>query len=258
MPGQGLRRRCVMHSVVRPLVASLVLSMAAFSPAVSARELPERFDATFLLEAAGTTFARTRWSLAPGAGDTYVSTSHTEPVGLFALVRDDTRVERSEWTYQGDWLQPLAYRYERTGKKGREIDIEFDWEKNVAYHNSPGATWRLPVPPGALDKFNYILALIRDLSRGERSVEYTIADGGRRLKHYTLTHVGEERIETALGTFDTVGMRREHGDGRRSTTFWCARALGFFPVKIVHFDSDGTDLTLHIDSLDGIIGQGGS
>ena len=241
-----------MRSVPHPLRALLLLCVAACPITTPARELPERFEATFLLAAAGTTVARTHWSLAPGAGGTYVSTSRTEPVGVFAFIRNEVRIERSEWTHEGNWLQPLAYRYTRTGRKAREIGIRFDWETNVAFHDSPGATWRQPVPPGTMDKLNYIFAMMRDLSRGERRVEYTIADGGRRLKRYLLAGIGEERIETALGTFDTTIIRRDREDSRRQTTLWCANALGFLPVKIVHLERDGKSVTLHIESLSGI------
>ena len=241
-----------MTSVACPFTALLLLWVAASPLAAPAQELPERFEATFVLQAVGTTIARTQWSLAPGADGTYVSTSRTEPVGLLSLVRNETRVEWSEWTYEGDRLQPLVYRYERTGRKARKIGIEFDWKANVAHHDSPGATWRLPVPPGTMDKFSYIFAMMLDLSRGKRSVEYTIVDGGRRLKRYVLDGIGEERIETALGTLDTTVVRRERENGKRKTTLWCASALGFLPVKIVHVDRDGKSLTLHIESLSGI------
>ena len=82
-----------------------------------------------MLETADTTIARTRWSLSPQTGGRYVSTSRTEPAGVFALISGDTRVERSEWTYAGDWLQPLAYHYEQTGRKARKIGITFDWRE---------------------------------------------------------------------------------------------------------------------------------
>ena len=244
-----------MHRTVRPATALLLLCVAA-SPlaAPGARDVPERFDATFVLEAAGAKVARTRWSVAPAAPGSYVATSRTEPVGMFALIRDETRTERSEWTWEGQRLRPIAYRYERTGRKAREIGITFDWEANVARHDSPGASWRLPVPPGTLDKFSYIVALMHDLGRGKRNVEYTIADGGRRLKHYVLAGVGEERIETALGTFDTTVVRRE--TDKRTTTFWCAAALGFLPVKVVHVEGNGKSMTLHIESLSGIEPRG--
>ena len=251
-----IHRLHAMSPVARPFTALSLLCAVASPLAAPAGGLPERFEATFALEAAGATIARTRWSLAPGANGTFVSTSRTEPAGMFSLIRNESRVERSEWTWAGDRLQPLAYRYERTGRKAREIDIEFDWTANVARHDSAGASWRLPVPPGTLDKFSYILAMMRDLGRGERSLEYSIADGGRRLKHYVLTGVGEERVETALGTFDTTVMRRERKSGKRRTTLWCAEALGFLPVKIVHVERDGTSLTLRIESLSGIERRG--
>ena len=251
-----IHRHCAMNPVARPFTALSLLCAVASPLAAPAGELPERFEATFALEAAGTTIARTQWSLAPGANGTYVSTSRTEPAGMFSLIRKEVRVERSEWIYEGDWLQPLAYRYERTGRKTRELDIEFDWEANVARHDSPSASWRLPVPPGTLDKFNYILAMMRDLSRGKRSLEYTVVDGGRRLKHYVLAGIGEERIETALGTFDTTVIRRERESGKRQTTLWCAGELGFLPVKIVHVERDGRSMTVRIESLSGIERRG--
>ena len=237
-----------MIASARPLIALVLLLAAAAVPAGS---LPDPFEATFTLKAAGTTIARIQWSLSPRDGGGYVSTSRTEPAGMIALIRKETRVERSEWALTGDRLQPLAYHYERTGKKARRIDITFDWEKNVAHHDSQGTAWRLPVPPGTMDKFSYLFALMLDLTRGERRVEYTVADGGRRLKHYVLSTVGEERIRTALGTFDTTVIRRERSDSKRETTLWCADELGFLPVRIVHVERDGTVLTARIDSLGG-------
>jgi len=239
-------------AVATLLTLVLILSTAADALANAQRELPPRFEATFSLKTAGATFARSQWSLAPEDGGRFVSTSRTEPTGMFSLIRDDTRVERSEWAYAGDWLQPIRYRYERTGRKTRVIDITFDWEKNTARHESGGTTWQLEVPPGTMDKFSYILALMRDLELGARRMEYTIADGGRHLKRYVLTGVGEERIETALGTLDTVVIRRERENSARRTTFWCAKSLGHFPVKIVHTERDDATLTLQIESLSGI------
>ena len=91
--------------------------------------------------------------------------------------------------------------------------------------------------------------------RGERRVEYTVADGGRRLKHYVLAGIGEERIETALDARHHR-RRRERTDSNRETTLWCARALGFLPVKIAHVERDGAALTIRIDSLSGIVPSG--
>ena len=252
LPGGMLRRRAV-SAAAHPLTALLlVLSHTAFPPASAARELPERFEATFTLEAKGTTLARSHWSLAPAPDGRFVSTSRTEPAGVFALIRKETRTERSEWRYAGDRIQPLAYRYERTGRKARTIAMTFDWAQNVARHSSEGQDWLLQVPPGTMDKLVYTMALMRDLDRGARRVEYSIADGGRQLKRYVLAAIGEERIETRIGALDTVVVRRERENARRETTLWCARALGFFPVKIVHVERGETPVTIRIQSITGI------
>ena len=205
-----------------------------------------------MVEAGGMTIGRIRWALSAGTKGRYILTSYTEPAGMLAALSGETRIERSEWVFAGDWLKPLAYHYERTGKKARRLDISFDWDMNVAQHDSNGAAWQLPVPPGTLDKLNYLLALMRDLMRGERRVEYTVADGGRRLEQYILVGIGEERIETVFGPFDTDVVQRELTDSNRETVLWCARELSFFPVKIVHVERDGEVLTIRIDSLDGI------
>ena len=236
-----------------PRLAPLLLLLSSAAFPLAGYGLPERFEATFELEARGATIARTRWSLSPGTGGGYVYESRTEPVGVFSLIDNGAIVERSEWSYAGEWLRPSGYHYVRTGRREREVSIAFDWEEDVARHKSPAGPWRLPVPPGVMDKLGYLLALMRDLSRGERSVEYTIADGGK-LKRYVLTSIGEERVETALGTFDTVVIRRERENDRRETTLWCANALHFLPVKIVHVQRDGT-LSLLIESLSGIEGR---
>ena len=253
-PLDAVLRPGVMTATARSLIALLLLlQTAALSPAVSAGDLPEEFEVTFMVEADGTTIARIRWALSAGTNGRFISTSHTEPAGMLAPLSRETRIERSEWAFAGDWLKPLAYHYERTGKKAHSIDITFDWDKNVARHDSKGAAWLLPVPPGTLDRFSYLFALMRDLMRGERHVEYTVADGGHRLEHYVLAGMGEERIETALGPLDTVVVRRERTHSKRETTLWCAGALGFLPVKLVHVERNGTVLTVRIDSLSGIV-----
>ena len=109
----------------------------------------------------------------------------------------------------------------------------------------------MPVPPGTMDKFNYILALMRDLSRGERGVEYTIADGGR-LRRYVLTSIGEERIETALGTFDTIVIRRERENSKRRRPCGVRARWAFSRVKLAHVEPNGKPVTSIFVSLSGI------
>ena len=87
-----------------------------------------------------------------------------------------------------------------------------------------------------------------DLDAGKRDVAYPIADGGK-LKRYRLFEAGREPLETKVGHFETIIIKRERRSGKRETRFWCAPALGFLPVKIEHKERDGTLIVLEIDEV---------
>jgi len=232
-------------------LAGVALLLAAGAGA--AGTLPERFVAEFVLEAHGATVGRTTWSLAPGGEGRFVYESLTETAGVVALIRDDRIVERSVWRYGDDGgLRPLRYRYERTGKKARDVAIDFDWENGRVHNTAKGRTWELEVPAGTLDKLSYLLAMMRDFRGGARSVTYDIADGGK-VKTYRLETRGEETLETALGPLDTVMVERlRDDDDERETLLWVAPALDFLPVKVRHREKDGSVLVLRVESVDGI------
>lgn len=237
---------------ILPAPARVLAGAAILFAALSAgAQLPPPFTATLSLKTAGATIAGTRWSLTRGDDGVYVYESVTEPRGLYAFIRSDRITERSRWRPEGSWLQPLSYRYERTGgKRDRRIEIAFDWESRKASHVSPRGNWSMTVPEGTLDKLNYLIALMQDLSAGKTEFEYVIADGGR-LKTYRLEHLGVERIETALGPLEAAKIRRIREGEARKTMIWCARAYGYLPVRVEHHEDDGISVILEIDTLEG-------
>ena len=168
-----------------------LLMVCHLAPADDHR-LPERFSADFELYTHGMTVARTHWSVEPAGDDSFVYESRTEPAGFYAMISNDRVLERSVWRYVGDRLRSLCYRYVRTGgKKERDIAIEFDWERNLAHNTANGDTWNMPIPAEALDKLNYVLAMMGDLAAGKQEIDYLVADGGK-LKAYRLEQLGFE------------------------------------------------------------------
>lgn len=236
-------------------VASLALLVLFAARHVSAAgALPERFTARYLVRSHGMTVGMTEWRLAPSGPGRYRYDSRREPRGILALLRGDVIVEHSEGRREpDDALRPLHYRYERSGgKKDRKLSIDFAWDTATAHIVARGDRWRLALPEGTLDKLIYVLAIMRDLARGRADLTYTIADGGK-LKHYVFRRDGGERIETALGTLQTVRLQRVHQiKTARTTTLWFAPSLHFLPVRIDHRDKKGTRVILDIESLTGI------
>ncbi len=235
---------------MRVLIKLLLLVVSL--PCGAENLLPARFSATFVVKSHGTTVGETQWTVAPLSDDRFVYTTRTVTAGLYSLIRKDTVEERSEWQYHQAMVRPLHYRYERSGgKKDKTVQVAFDWEQGFATNTARGETWRMPVPPETLDKLVYVLALMGDLARGKANIDYTIADGGK-LKTYELKSLGEARIETILGTLDTVKVRRIRRESARETTLFCAPSLNYLPVRVEHKEKDGSKVLLLLRSVEGL------
>lgn len=211
----------------------------------------DRFEASFVLEAFGTTVGRSEWRLVPVGDAEFVWESRSEAAGAGALFHDGYVTERSRAELYGRAFRPLEYRYDRIAEDAtRTVRVRFDWQNGVALNTAEGHTWRMPLPQGTLDKLSYLLALMGDLSAGKRRLRYTIADGGR-LKTYDMREAGTETLETALGTFETLRIRRLRRADYGEAILWCAPALGYLPVKLENRDRDGRLVSMHIQSIEG-------
>jgi len=234
---------------MRVAVALLLMLASAVSPAAQLQI--EGFKARFVLRVFGATVGRSEWRLVPIGNGRFLWESRSETAGAGALIRDVYINERSESETFGQTFRPSVYTYERYGENAtRNVRVTFDWKNGVALNTANGYTWRMSVPPETLDKFNYLLALMRDLTEGKRSMQYTVADGGR-LKVYDLREIGTETLETALGTLETVKIRRLRHQDDREAILWCAPALGFLPVKLEYRDGDGRLISMTIQSIEG-------
>jgi len=235
--------------VTRAAIALLLILPCAICAAAPVRM--DRFVASFVLKAFGTTVGRSEWRLVPLEKEQFLWESRSETAGAGALIRDVYIIERSESEVFGQSFRPLVYHYDRYAKNAtRNVQVVFDWENGVALNTAKEHTWRMSVPPGTLDKLNYLLALMRDLADGKRGMKYTIADGGR-LKVYDMREAGTETLETALGTLKTLKIRRLRHPDYGEATLWCASALGFLPVKLENRDRDGRLVSMYIESIEG-------
>ncbi len=224
------------------LALALGLAVAAAEPR---SPVPERFTATFDVEAYGATVGETRWTLERESGSRARFESQTRPVGLASLVLDGERREHSVFTLdESKRPRPLQYRFERSGARAQQAAIDFDWKTLTATSRYRDRTVELPLAPGTLDALVYVLALMQDLAADRPDIRLQLAERGK-IKTYVVTREGRERIETGLGALDTVRVARASDDGRK-TTVWCAPTLGYLPARIEHYDREGTRLVLRL------------
>jgi len=208
---------------------------------------PQPFEAEFVLESHGVTIGETHWKLTRDTQG-FVWESSSNAAGVAVMFGENSIIERTEWRRTDDALRPVRYRYRRSGRRDKVVEIAFDWGTGVAYNTADGDTWHMQVPTGTLDKLSYLLALMDDLGAGKRNVRYDIADGGR-LKEYRLHVSGSDTLLTEVGSLETLKVVRERPDSDRQTTLWMAPSLGYMPVRVEHRDPDGESITMSIRSF---------
>ena len=208
------------------------------------------FDAEYNLKRNGITLGISTRTLTANKDGSYVYASTTRPTGIIAWFVKDNIDEYSKWKFEGSQLRPLEYVYNRHGgSKSRHVKLKFDWQHLIVTNSIDGEPWRMEIPADAQDKLIYQLSIMYDLAQGKKNLAYKIADGGK-LKDYAFEIEGEETLNTALGKMKTIRIQRI-GD-RRDTTVWCAPQLAYLPVRLEQQDTDGAQLTMTLNAVQGI------
>lgn len=225
------------------------------APLVADEQVPTSFKATYKLYYSGMEVAETERSISKsGNGNNeYIYRSESRTIGLASVFRKDHIVEESIWRVTGQQLYPLDYSYVRfRGEIDREVNIHFDWENNLIKSKVNKKTREIPLTSGVLDKLLYQYAIMRDLQNGDFPETYTIAEGSK-MKTYYFKHMGEDKINTPLGDFDTIKVEHIKPNDERKLVFWCAPELNYLPVKIEHTEEDGKVTTAVIHKLAGLL-----
>ena len=225
--------RCFSRSVL-PALALWLLCAAT----VTASEPLPAFDAQYNIRGFGFQIGEFHSSLANTPDGNHHYETETRTIGFIARFNKDVVRERSNWIWHNSIIRPITYTYQRTGgKKARSAKLNFNWSRGIVENTIDGDTWKMPIRDGVLDRLVVQLSMMLDLKAGKRDMKYTFADGGK-LKTYRFRIIGEERIETPSGAYDTVKLERVMDNDKRSTMLWCAPKLHFLPVRIDQREKD--------------------
>lgn len=165
---------------------------------------------------------------------------------FFAKFEESTSFQLSE-----NSLVPIEYTYSRRGVgKKRLTRLNFDWDAQLLSAEE-AEPWEMALIPGTLDKLLYQVKLRTDLlaaheaKRPWPTLSYNIADDGK-LKHYEFEVIGEEALETPIGTINTIITSRINDKKARKTTFWLAPDYEFLLVKLRQENTDGGGFELRL------------
>jgi hypothetical protein len=243
-------RTATPRSLLSRLVWLVLMTGLMAAEAQGATESPlPMFNAEYSLKRNGITLGVSTRSLITARDGTYIYASSTHATGIIAWFVKDQIDEYSKWIFINGQIRPLEYVYNRHGgDKTRHVKLKFDWQHLIVTNTIDGDPWRMEIPANAQDKLVYQLSIMHDLAEGKKDLKYKIADGGK-LKEYDFEIEGEETLNTPLGKIKTVRIQRI-GD-RRDTTVWCAPRFAYLPMRLEQQDTDGSHLTMQINSLQG-------
>lgn len=245
-PRKGLRR---VRRAFAPLASAIAL--CAFPLGAGGTNLwISPYQVEFAVEARGMTIGTARWALRSDGPGRFVYRAEQAASGVAALFLDEKVEEQTVVEVDGDGFRPVSYRYDRRGRREKHVSLTFDETRGVAHGTYKDRTVELPVPAGVQDKLSYFLMLMSDVRAGKQDMTYQVADGDQ-LKTYRFVVTGRERIDSAVGSFDTIVVQRLHEKPKRRTTLWCAPDLRYLPIKVVHHDKDGV-VRLAISATEGL------
>ena len=227
-----------------PLLIALSLPAAGYGDTQGEID----FEASYRIESNGSLIAQTEISLTKIKPSEYIYKSASKPRGFFSFLVNDKVEEKSQWIFHNQNIRPLSYLYYRYGgRKNKRVELSFDWGQMIVKNQVNDHQWQMKIQDGVIDKFSVNMAVRQQLRNGRNELSFMVADGGK-LKLYSFTNVGTERIETLLGKFEAIKVER-HRKGKEITQLWYVPALEYIPVKIRRIDRHGNVLDMLASSV---------
>lgn len=166
--------------------------------------------------------------------------------------------ERSEFTVEDSMIKPIRYDF-MTEEKGKTIIgfVDFDWVKHALLKSiKDGEERNEPLTEGVLDRITYTLQLRLDLLNNKKdNLSYTVMEP-KKIKHYTFHIIGDEKITTPLGTFNTVKLETVNEKGDRKTQIWLAKDLDYLLIRLVQYKDNSLDAEAILKTLKVIAPKG--
>ncbi len=230
-----LRRIALSVSIALYSAASLPLHASAASPEL------QPYTAHYRTTTRGIGMSVTR-TLEAGEDDSFVLTNGGKilvmgfhEVGVFRV--DDGQI------------MPLSYVYQGAGLINRRRELHFDRERARIDSLYKDHWYQLSYSDSTLDRMSQLEQLrLTLLADGEQhhDIIMRVADG-KRVKDSHLVLIGEESLETPLGTVDTLHYNRLHDSSDRSSDIWVAPKWDYLMVKTVHVE-DGKPVEMVLTS----------
>ncbi|WP_290651616.1 DUF3108 domain-containing protein [Aquisalimonas sp.] len=210
--------------------------------------IPE-FSADYELRRNNTRAARLTRTLECEDGECRFS-SEGRTVGFADLLLRGRISEYTRFRFDGEAIEPRDYSYRQRARGDNNEYVRLFFHPRTGRVSSRGdEDWQATVDGEAMDELLSQLRLLLAVRAGETEMEFTVVEGGGDLDAYRFEVVGEERIETDAGTYDTVKVKRVRGSAKRITEMWFAPELEYIPLVVRHERVDRESYTATLVEL---------
>jgi hypothetical protein len=170
-------------------------------------------------------------------GTQYTLTSLARATGLFSLFVRGTLIQVSRGELTADGLQPSEFWIQRGQSGDRTESASFDWGNRLLRYGRVDDPHTIPLATGTQDVLSvlYQLALTAPHSG---TIELAVTNG-RKFDHYLYQVVGEDRLDTPLGTLRTEHLSKVHAAGEDGLEVWLAPDYQYLPVRLRIVDRNG-------------------
>jgi hypothetical protein len=218
---------------MRRLAALLLASAAAAASAAA----PTRISAEYELTNRGLTIGRVQESYVREGGR-YQIQSVSRAEGALKLFYDERITLQSVGEVVDHGLKPLSFEERRTREPKRDVNATFDWANGVMHSRYRGEVTQHALVPATQDRLSMMYQFMH-VKTGAGPMTMSMSNG-RKVERYTYRLVGEPRIETPAGEFDTLHFERVTSQPNdRHVEVWLAKSHHNFPVRVVFDDPRG-------------------
>lgn len=243
----------------RPLLCIICMFACILAaPLTLAHNVLTEYEALYQLQWRGLNVGTSVHTLKKVGYDRYVAQAISKPNISLLPFRSN---EKSEFFKKNDTIVPLRYEFENE-EKGKKLigSVYFDWDTNEAIKRFVGRRGRdakgekLPsemkekLTANTLDKVTYTLALRQDLLSKREDLTYKVIEP-KKTKSYTFKIIGEEKLKTPMGEFNTVKLEHVSDNGERVTQIWMAKDFDYLMIKLVQIKKDKLEAEAVIKEL---------
>lgn len=227
----------------------LLLTAVTFANSAAAELTIPPFEAKLVLNKYGINAAKGVMSFYPQDGD-YVYSLDAKASGIVAAFTDAEINQKTTLSYQKDAFRPISYQYRQSGDdKPRDIDYTFDWDNKLAVGTYRNQKKSIKLTNDTQEVFSLPIIIMNDLKQERIPTEYTVVNKDKVLT-YQCDVIGEERISTNLGTFDTLKVERRSEKSNKMVKMWFAKDLHYLPIKIEEFKDGQSNQVLTVSKVD--------